>query len=128
MPLILCFFVFEILNFENRFYFLSHIITHFQPNTSLLNSSLEAINLYVGNDGKLHFVDSAGADTVIPFSSGVKSIQCRFAITGDSNGHWRALAFYVNNVAVWAVNGNQYAAYPIVGNVFNVTVNLEQFK
>ena len=35
-----------------------------------LNNSLANVNVYVGNDdGKLHFVDSAGADAVIPFSS-----------------------------------------------------------
>ena len=28
------------------------------------------INVYVGDDGKLHFVDSEGADSVLPFSSG----------------------------------------------------------
>ena len=44
------FFVFEILNFENRFYFLPHITTHFQPNTSLLNSSLgKSLQWYVDN-------------------------------------------------------------------------------
>lgn len=27
------------------------------------------MNIYVGNDSKLHFVDSEGADSVLPFSS-----------------------------------------------------------
>lgn len=31
--------------------------------------SLTNINIYVGKDKKLHFVDSSGADTVLPFNS-----------------------------------------------------------
>ena len=34
-----------------------------------INQSLTNINTYVGEDGKLHFVDSTGADTVLPFKS-----------------------------------------------------------
>ena len=34
-----------------------------------LNSSLTNVNVYVGEDEKLHFVDSTGADSVIPFSN-----------------------------------------------------------
>ena len=34
-----------------------------------LNNNLTEVNLYVGSDGKLHFVNGAGADTVIPFNS-----------------------------------------------------------
>ena len=33
------------------------------------NQSLANINVNVGEDGKLHFVDSTGADTVLPFKS-----------------------------------------------------------
>lgn len=32
------------------------------------NSNLNNIEVYVGNDGKLHFVDSGGADSVLPFN------------------------------------------------------------
>lgn len=35
----------------------------------LINSSLSGIDVYVGDDKKLHFVDSAGADSVLPFSN-----------------------------------------------------------
>lgn len=31
--------------------------------------------MYVGDDDKLHFVDSAGADTVLPFSGGWEDIK-----------------------------------------------------
>lgn len=34
-----------------------------------INQSLTNINVNVGEDGKLHFVDSTGADTVLPFSN-----------------------------------------------------------
>lgn len=33
-----------------------------------LNDSLKTVKTYVGEDGKLHFVDSEGADSVLPFS------------------------------------------------------------
>lgn len=34
-----------------------------------VNNSLKTVKTYVGEDGKLHFVDSEGADSVLPFSS-----------------------------------------------------------
>ena len=36
---------------------------------SKINNSLKTVKTYVGEDGKLHFVDSEGADSVLPFSS-----------------------------------------------------------
>lgn len=36
---------------------------------SQLSSETDRIRVYVGSDGKLHFVNKAGADTVIPFDS-----------------------------------------------------------
>lgn len=36
---------------------------------NVLNDKINKVNVYVGEDGKLHFVDSAGADSVLPFSS-----------------------------------------------------------
>lgn len=44
-----------------------------------INQSLTQIKTYVGEDGNLHFVDSKGADTVIPFSSGYKEVAIVFA-------------------------------------------------
>ena len=46
---------------------------------SELNQSLTQIKTYVGKDGNLHFVDSTGADTVIPFNSGYKEVAIAFA-------------------------------------------------
>lgn len=40
-----------------------------------LSNSLTKVNVYVGDDDKLHFVDSAGADTVLPFSGGWEDIK-----------------------------------------------------
>lgn len=36
------------------------------------NKNLAKIKTYVGSDGKLHFVDSEGADSVLPFSSAIE--------------------------------------------------------
>lgn len=44
-----------------------------------VSQSLTQIKTYVGEDGKLHFINSAGADTVIPFNSGYKEIAIVFA-------------------------------------------------
>ena len=34
-----------------------------------LNKNMTGINVYVGSDGKIHFKNSAGADTALPFSA-----------------------------------------------------------
>ncbi len=56
-----------------------------------LNNSLAKVKTYVGEDGKLHFVDSEGADSVLPFSSKPTYAYCyteqaseSFAIDGYS--------------------------------------------
>lgn len=36
---------------------------------SVLNNSLTKVKTYVGSDGKLHFTDASGADSVLPFSN-----------------------------------------------------------
>lgn len=42
-----------------------------------LCSELDRVNVYVGSDGKLHFVNSGGADTALPFrGSGTAYIAC----------------------------------------------------
>ena len=46
---------------------------------SQITQSLTNVRTYVGEDGKLHFVDSQGADTVLPFSSGYKEVAIVFA-------------------------------------------------
>ncbi len=40
-----------------------------------INSNISGIRTYVGTDGKIHFVDGAGADTVLNFSTAPKIIN-----------------------------------------------------
>lgn len=39
---------------------------------TVLNSNIGKVNVYVGEDEKLHFVNKDGADSVLPFSTGKK--------------------------------------------------------
>lgn len=50
-----------------------------------LNSSLTKVKTYVGSDGKLHFVDAKGADSVLPFSGSNKYIDSNIQVTGGEN-------------------------------------------
>lgn len=43
-------------------------IKEIKQNLEKINNNLTNINTYVGEDGKLHFVDATGADSVLPFS------------------------------------------------------------
>lgn len=53
-----------------------------------VNRSLTNINTYVGKDKKLHFVDSSGADTVLPFNSYDDGrIQGRNDVIGSPNSY-----------------------------------------
>lgn len=36
-----------------------------------LNSNIENVKVYVGDDGKIHFTDRTGADSVLPFKKGI---------------------------------------------------------
>ena len=38
-------------------------------NTIVVNSNLSQIQIYVGDDDKLHFIDKDGADTALNFDS-----------------------------------------------------------
>lgn len=52
-----------------------------------LNDRLKTVKTYVGADGKLHFVDSEGADSVLPFSN-VKNrtYKCRHYYASNVSG------------------------------------------
>lgn len=53
-----------------------------------VSKSLTNINTYVGKDKKLHFVDSSGADTVLPFNSYDDGrIQGRNDVIGSPNSY-----------------------------------------
>lgn len=71
--------------------------------TKQLIRDLSMVRTYVGNDGKLHFVNSAGADTVLPFNIDVSSKIIE--LIGSS----KYIDFFVSesqNIGV--VNGAQY--------------------
>ena len=51
----------------------------------MINSNVTKIKTYVGTDGKLHFVDSVGADTVLPFSNGGSTKT--YTITGSGSAY-----------------------------------------
>lgn len=56
-----------------------------------LNQKINKVKTYVGSDGKLHFTDASGADSVLPFSSGLskaysstsKTSSKSYTITAD---------------------------------------------
>lgn len=41
-----------------------------ESNITKINGDLSKVKVYVGSDGKLHFVDRTGADTALPFNPG----------------------------------------------------------
>ena len=45
------------------------------------------INVYVGDDEKIHFTDSAGADTVLPFSKGTNTMVQAFSSINNSHSN-----------------------------------------
>ena len=52
-----------------------------------INSNISGIRTYVGTDGKIHFVDGAGADTWSPFRSRIKKVNLGgITINADSGG------------------------------------------
>lgn len=56
-----------------------------------LDNSLTNVNVYVGDDEKLHFVDSAGADSVLPFSS-ESNYKITFSVTTMLNYSYPAIS------------------------------------
>ena len=67
-----------------------------------VSGKVGSINVYVGDDKKLHFVDSEGADTVIPFSNYRKYVTYRTCSTGNADA---SIDICVYNDVVWK---NQY--------------------
>lgn len=71
-----------------------------------LNESLQTVRTYVGSDGKLHFVDASGADSVLPFSS-VKEINGSFTLdTGTTTN----LTFPTSGYSTLTVTTSNYAS------------------
>lgn len=68
-------------------------LTNAESDISTLNTNLTHINVYVGSDKKLHFVDSTGADSVLPFSSGLSEYQTgSVTLNYPSKGTWYTTA------------------------------------
>lgn len=61
-------------------------MTTAQSDITALNQSLTNISVYVGSDKKLHFVDKDGADSVLPFSSGLSEYACGQISVSVTNG------------------------------------------
>ena len=57
-----------------------------------LSSEIKAVNVYVGSDGKLHFTNSGGADSVLPFSSinAVEDISSKLTAYASQNHGFRS--------------------------------------
>lgn len=51
-----------------------------------LSRDLTRVNVYVDGDGKIHFVNSGGADSVLPFSAG-KAYKGTFSDTDSNRGN-----------------------------------------
>ena len=86
-----------------------------------VNQSLTNINVNVGEDGKLHFVDSTGADTVLPFKSynyDYYTGTSPFTKTFDRKP--RSLAAICSSYATLVINGSiEYNQ----GNKINIDKN-----
>lgn len=50
------------------------------------NDDTSKIKTYVGDDGLIHFTNSAGADSVLPFNSGVSKISISYLSAYNYNG------------------------------------------
>ena len=69
----------------------------FQTQINEINSSLQKVDVYVGDDKKLHFVDSAGADSVLPFSSLLDGIDYKEMLVQITNANTVTYGMYVKN-------------------------------
>ena len=61
------------------------------------------MNLYVGeDDGKLHFVNAGGADSVIPFNKGISVPLWHYQM----NGSYSTIEFDVSDYSTLSIGGN----------------------
>ena len=60
--------------------------------TNQLYQNIARINIYVGSDGKLHFTDKDGADSVLPFSliNAVENISSKLTAYASQNHGFRS--------------------------------------
>lgn len=102
-----------------------------------LNRDLGRVNVYVGGDGKLHFVNSGGADSVLPFNNKpeyyVVSTGRELAVSTYSEKSIKitipdrdgktAAGGYITNIRVYNSNGDLQEA-PIRCNYENKTLTV----
>ena len=72
-------------------------------------------------------MNSAGADSVLNFSSGgdiPETITCKFNVGGDSSGSYRYNQFYINDTKVYQSSG-YYSSNQPVKTYFTITVDLK---
>ena len=80
---------------------------------SELNGNLDNINVYVGEDSKLHFVNKAGADTALNFSS-VKDVSLNMSIytAADATGYFTVYSYTNIDVSgfskLYVISGSAY--------------------
>lgn len=84
-----------------------------------LNTNSQRIRVYVGSDGKLHFVNSAGADTVLNFSQSKVYIGTFQNTTSDRDG----TTVYLSNYIDWWASVKSYAVQPLTGSNSDVSLN-----
>lgn len=103
-----------------------------------LSESLDKVRTYVGEDGKLHFVDASGADSVLPFSSGTPYIDVR-GLTSNTSHEYFDFSVSANSYDMGAsppeafykaVNGEGKTAHSVhgwyAGQNVTVTITLKK--
>lgn len=61
-----------------------------------LNSNIGKINVYVGGDGKIHFANSAGADSALNFSNKTLHVD-KFSVSSDGLTAWYNFGNYFSS-------------------------------
>ena len=61
------------------------------------NTNISKIKTYVGSDGKLHFVDSAGADSALNFNRTPNVVRVRTFIESMQYGETHAIWVHTDN-------------------------------
>lgn len=74
-------------------------------NITITNTNLAKVKTYVGTDGKLHFINSAGADTVLPFNRGATVVYLGTGYSFNVTGYSGWQSFTADNFIVGALSG-----------------------
>ena len=87
----------------------------------MINSNLTQVKTYVGEDGKLHFVDSGGADTALNFSNtsgdGKWTITTSVSKSGSTNAYiWSTSGSASLNITITLSKGVLTVSGSLTGN------------